>query len=283
MEFTYINANGVTMVFKQSPPYFINKIDGTGNVSNNTITFRAPDHDGAFFVGATRDMRNITIEGAIIADSTDEAYSLRRGLIGLFTPKQPGTLVFRDRKISCVVDDVKFVASARERLPRFLISLLCPSPYFEALDSVLAELALWQPLFKFPLNIPEIGIEMGSRMPNQIIELINAGDVPCGCEVRFRALGIVVNPELRNVETGEYVRVNRTMTAGEEIHIHTHFAGKRVVSVMGDSTTNIFSQLDTGSTFLRFDTGSNELRYDAALGLDMLEVSLLYAPRFAGV
>ncbi|GHU70001.1 hypothetical protein FACS1894184_14830 [Clostridia bacterium] len=233
MELTYINADGVTMTFKQSPPFFLSKIDGIGTIGNSIQSFKAPDQDGSFFVGSTRDMRNITIEGAIVANNTDEAYALRRKLLSLFTPKMPGTFIFRDRKITCVVDDVKLISSSKERLPKFLISLLCPSPYFEALDSIIAELALWQPLFKFQLVIPHEGIQMGVRQPNQIIEVNNAGDSPCGCKITFSALGLVVNPELRNIDSGEFIRVNRTMAAGEEIHITTSFAGKRVVSVVG--------------------------------------------------
>jgi hypothetical protein len=280
---TFINADGVSMTFKQSPPFFLSKIDGIGSIGNTINSFKAPDQDGSFFIGSTRDMRTITIEGTIAGNSTDEAYTLRRKLLCLFTPKQPGTLVFRNRKITCVVDDVKLINSSKERMPRFLVSLLCPNPYFEALDSIIAELALWQPLFKFPLDIPPVGIEMGARQPNQIIEVINAGDVACGCEIVFRALGLVMNPELRNIDSGEFIRVNRTMTAGEEVHIYTSFAAKRVISVSGDTRTNVFSQLDTDSTFLQFETGTNVLRYDAAQGLDLLEVSLIYSPLFAAV
>ncbi|GHU68353.1 hypothetical protein FACS1894184_10150 [Clostridia bacterium] len=283
MELTFINAGGVTMTFKQTPPFFLSKVDGIGTIGNTINSFKAPDQDGSFFVGSTRDMRNITIEGTIVANNTDEAYVLRRKLLNLFTPKMPGTFIFRDRKITCVVDDVKLISSSKERLPRFLISLLCPSPYFEALDPIIAELALWQPLFKFQLIIPQEGIQMGARKPNQIIEVINAGDSPCGCKVTFSALGVVMNPELRNIDSGEYIRVNRTMVAGEELHIHTSFAGKRVISVVGGVETNIFSQLDTGSTFLQFETGTNVLRYDAEQGLDLLEVSLEYSALFAGI
>jgi hypothetical protein len=283
MEITFQNADGVSVTFRQSPPFFLSKLDGTGTIQNNNNVFAAPDQDGAFFVGATRDMRNITIEGTIIAGSADEAYIHRRSLLRLFTPKQSGTLFFRNRKIGCVVDDVKLIQSVRERVPNFFISLLCPSPYFEALDAVREELAQWMPLFHFQLEIPASGFEFGMRQPSQIITLINAGDVPTGCEILFRALGTVEGPELRNLDTGEYIRINKTLTSGEEIHVYTHFAGKRVVSKAGGVTTNAFSLLDVGSTFLQLNVGTNLLRYDAAEGLDLLEVAVIYSPCFGGV
>jgi hypothetical protein len=113
--------------------------------------------------------------------------------------------------------------------------------------------------------------------------LINVGDVPSGCEIVFSALGTVTNPELMNLGTSEFVRVLKTMTAGEEIHIFTHFAGKRVVSITGGSNMNAFSLLDVNSTFLQLDVGTNLLRYDALEGLYMLEVSIISSPAYAGV
>jgi hypothetical protein len=100
METTFINADGVSMTFHQAPPFFLSKLEGTGAIQNKNNTFAAPDQDGTFFVGATRDMRHITLEGTIVAANADEAYSHRRTLLRLFTPKQQGALVFRDRRIS---------------------------------------------------------------------------------------------------------------------------------------------------------------------------------------
>ena len=283
MKLTYTNADGVSITLRQSKPYFLSRMDGTGNLRNQVNTFKAPSQDGAFFVGSAMDMRNITLEGTIVAGSTDEAYGLRQQLLRVFTPKLQGTLQFRNRRISCVVEDVKLVVSTKQRLPGFFISLLCPSPFFEALDAIREELALWQPLFYFPLEIPPEGIELGARQPSQIITLINVGDVPSGCEIVFSALGTVINPELMNVDTGEYVRVLTTMQAGEEIHVFTHFAGKRVVSTLNSSSTNAFSLLDVNSTFLQLAVGTNTLRYDAEDGLELLSVSLYYSALFLGV
>lgn len=218
-----------------------------------------------------------------MADTTDEAYEQRKRFLRIFSPKLQGTLVVRDRQISCVVEEAGFTASSRERAPNFFISLLCPSPFFETLDDVREELAMWEPLFSFALEIPQSGFEFGARQPSQIITVDNIGDVPCGCQIIFKALGMVMNPELMNVETGGYVRVNKAMNSGEELHVFTHFAGKRVVSIVGQSESNAFSLLDTGSIFLQLAAGHNTLRYSAAVNMDLLEVSIFYRPQFLGV
>jgi hypothetical protein len=86
-----------------------------------------------------------------------------------------------------------------------------------------------------------------------------------------------------NVDTGDVMRLNTTMAAGEELRVYTHFAGKRVVRLSGQTQSNAFSQLDTNSTFLQLDTGRNTLRYDAVANMDLLEVSIYYRPLFLGV
>lgn len=228
-------------------------------------------------------MRNIILEGRVLANTPDEAYALRQRFLHIFSPKLNGTLIYRNRQIACVVEEVGFTVSTRQRIPNFFVSLLCPSPFFETLDEVRKELASWIPLFEFELEIPESGMEFGMRQPSQIITVDNIGDVSCGCEIVFQALGTVTNPELLNIDTGEYIRLLTTMNAGDELRVYTHFAGKRVVSVNGSLVTNAFSLLDTDSVFFQLAAGINTLRYDALVNMELLEVSIYYRPQFLGV
>jgi len=283
MELTYINANGKSITLKQGRPYFLKKIDGIGDIRQTVNTFKAPDQDGAFYISSTLDMRNITLEGTVIADTPDEAYAQRHHFLQIFSPKVSGTLPVQKRSTPCVVEEAGFTISTRQRIPSFFVSLLCPSPFFETQDEVREELASWIPLFEFELELPESGMEFGMRQPSQIITVDNIGDVSCGCEIVFQALGTVTNPELLNMDTGEYIRLLTTMNTGDELRVYTHFAGKRVVSVNGTTVTNAFSLLDTGSAFFQLAAGVNTLRYDASVNMDLLEVSIYYRPQFLGV
>jgi hypothetical protein len=283
MELTYTNGGGEILTIRQARPFFLTKIDGTGRVRQSVNTFQAPEQDGAFFISSSLDMRNITIEGSVLANTPDEAYDLRAQLLRQFTPKQQGVLTFRGKQIPCVVEEAALTASSRERAPNFFISLLCPSPFFETPDEERVELAAWEPQFHFLLEIPAAGIEFGSRQPSQIITVDNIGDVACGCRIVFKALGTVSNPEILNVDTGAYIRIVKTMTAGEEIRVYTHFAGKRITNLAGLTETSAFHLLDTGSVFLQLAAGRNVLRYDAAVNMDLLEVSIFFRPLFLGV
>ncbi len=59
----------------------------------------------AFLYFFTLDMRNITIEGTVVADNPGDAYVHRQRLLQIFSPKLLGTLQYRGRQIACVVEE----------------------------------------------------------------------------------------------------------------------------------------------------------------------------------
>lgn len=283
MEVKYTNDGGAGMALGQRKPYFLQRVDGAGGIRQAVSTFHGPGQDGAFFISGSAEMRNVTLEGAVLGDSPGHAAALQRRLLRLFTPKARGMLEIRGLRIPCVVEEVSFAAGAASRAPTFFVSLLCPSPFFEALGESRAELALWEGNFSFPLEIPEgIGIELGIRQPSQIIAVDNPGDVPCGCTVAFSALGSLLNPELMKVETREAIRLNKEMSAGETFRVHTHFAGKRVTLTKGGETSDAFTYMDADSTLFQLAPGLNTLRYNADESLDQLEVTVWYRPLYLG-
>ncbi len=283
MEVKYINELGESLAFRQRKPYFLQSIDGTGAVKHIISTFKAPNQDGGVFISGSLDMRNIILEGRIIADSIEEAYRLRKDLLNIFNPKEKGRLIFKDLSIPCIVEEAPVFKADSHRTPAFFISLLCTSPYFETIAEIKRLLAGWHPNFEFELEIPiDEGIEMGYREESLIIPIENVGSVPCGATFEFIAQGIVEDPFLIDVVTGKFIKLNRIMQPGEIVVVSTHFANKKVLSSL-DGGTNAFSSLDEDSTFLQLDVGTNLLRYDAKTNLNNLEVNIYFRPQYLGV
>ena len=188
------------------------------------------------------------------------------------------------KKIECVPELApSFPSNMQENYQQFLITLLCPNPFWQDVERTKAEIAIWRGALEFPLELMEEGIELGFREPSLIVNIYNPGDVPCGMEIRFKALATVVNPSLFNVNTREYLKINKTMTASEVIVVTTHFGGKRVESHLNGVVTNAFNWLDLDSVFLQLDPGDNLLRYDAEEGLDNLEADIYFTPQYLGV
>ncbi len=283
MELTYINELGESLTFRQRKPYFLQSIDGTGAVKHIISTFKAPNQDGGVFVSGSLDMRNIVIEGRIIADTIDKAYEFRKNLLNLFNPKAKGRLIFKGLSIPCIVEEAPVFKADSHKTPAFFISLLSTSPYFETVEELKKLLAGWHPNFEFELEIPiEEGIEMGYREESLIIAVENVGSVPCGATFEFIAQGSVEDPMIIDVVTGRFIKLNRIMQEGEIVTVSTHFANKKVLSSLAGGT-NAFSSLDEDSEFLQLDLGTNLLRYDAKVNLNNLEVNVYFRPQYLGV
>jgi hypothetical protein len=288
MEVIYTNSNGESVTLRQRKPVFLNRIDGTGNLTNSVNTFKAPLQDGEFFVNSSLEMRNITLEGQILTGKpkdVDTVYGLRAELLRIFNPKAAGTLSFREKKIDCRVEDVTVsFETARERFPSFFISLLCPYPFFtDDNDGIINNFTAWESGFEFELEIPEEGIEFATRTFNQLVTLTNFGDIPCGLEIIFKTYSDVVNPELMNVDTGEVIRLLTTLTAGEEYRVYTDFAGKRVEYIQNGIKVNAFNVIDPQSTFFSIPVGGTLFKYDAVSGVEELDITVKYNLRYLGV
>ena len=91
------------------------------------------------------------------------------------------------------------------------------------------------------------------------------------------------NPSLINVLTQEYFKVNKTLTAGEEIRINTNIGEKKIVGTLNGVSSNYFKYRDLDSTWLQLAVGDNLFRYDADSGLDVLECYVYFYNRYLEV
>ncbi len=281
---TYTNMAGRSLSFGESAPFLVTKIDGLGSPTSEIHRQKSPGQDGATVVGSALEERNLVLEGVILSRDREKD---RRRLARIFNPKQGGRLRFERgptiKEISCEVERVDFPSAMQDNHQPFLISLLCPDPFWRDTATTKAEVAIWRGAFEFPLEIVPEGIEMGFREPSLIVNINNPGDVPCGMRIRFKARAMVENPSLFNVNTREELKINKVLSAGEILTVNTHFANKRVESEKQGMTESAFQWLDLGSTFLQLRPGDNLFRYDADEGLDNLEVDTYFTPRYVGV
>lgn len=167
---------------------------------------------------------------------------------------------------------------------RVLLQFIATDPFIYTSESVSTDIALWIGAFEFPLEIPETGIEMGYRSESLFADVFNEGHEVIGMIIEFRALGTVVNPSLRNVNTQEELKLNFTMQGGDLIEVDTRKGKRSIILTRNNEKTNIFNTLAfETSTFLQLEPGDNLFRYDADDNLDNLEVRIKHTPRLIGV
>ena len=284
-KFIFENERGQQIEFSVYSPFFINNIDGISGLKNIIYQNKGMGQDGSTYMGSTLGNRNIVIQGAI----TENKEQNRIKLLSIINPKLKAKLIYTDgnikKYVECVVETAPTIT--KENKPKFQMSLICPNPYWRDTAENKKQIVLWKGDFHFPLIIPQDkGIIIGHREPSLIVNIENNGQVKTGMIIEFFARGTLKNPSLFNVNTREFIKVNKEMVAGEKIIINTNFGKKKILQELNGVTTDILNYLDIiggGDTFLQLDVGDNLFRYNADKNLDNLEVSIYYNNNYLGV
>lgn len=284
---TFLNANGDEIKLTNSLPIILEEIDISNSV--NIYNSKGMLEDGASYSGNTLDIKEISLKFVVIANSQEELIEYKRRINKVFNPKLgEGTLYYKDniqeRKIKGIVSKLPYFSDVARNISECLVEITANNPYWTNIDETKAEIALWKEQFHFPLIIPRNkGITMGIREPSLIVNVNNTGDVKTGMVIEFKAKGSFKNPSLYNVNTREYIKINKSMVAGEVIKVNTNVGNKKVTKLLNGLETNILNYIDLNSTFLQLEVGDNLFRYDAEENLSNLEVSIYYNPKYLGV
>ena len=278
---TYLNEKGQSVEFSVWSPFFCSEITGIDGIKNNIYTSKGAGQDGVTVTGDSLDIRDIAVQGTVRGDTEKN----RLILLAIVNPKLKAKLIYVnagvEKYIDCKVEKAPTIT--KEAFPKFLVSFFCPNPYWQDTTEAKAEIASWIGGFSFPLELVTGGIEMGTRSPSLIVNVNNKGDVECGMTVQFTAEATLTNPSILNVTTGEYIKILKTMVAGEVLTVTTHFGNKKVTSALNGVTTNAFNFIDLGSTFMQLNVGDNLLKYDASTNVANLTVVIYYVPAYLGV
>jgi hypothetical protein len=118
----------------------IRNVDGLDPIKATVNTSPYGSVDGSSYVGASVLSRNIVLTLHPNPDWVDWTYErLRKLLYQYFMPKRPTRLVFYSDdmipvEISGVVEDVSINIFSKD--PELLVSIICPDPYFTALNGI---------------------------------------------------------------------------------------------------------------------------------------------------
>ncbi len=296
---TFVNERGESVSFSTASIYHVNfkDISGLSDVRNAIYSINSMGQDGDTYLGNRIESRDISIVGHIKDRDKERAQRLRRELNHILNPQYTATLIYElggyKRVIGCTVDSAP-VFVRQPIYTSFTIQLLCLNPFWREESEVREDVAAWVGAFEFPiradddkpdgLEIPIEGTwEIGYRQPSLIVSVFNGGDVKAGIRIDFRALGALTNPSLLNVNTGQYIKVNMDMLAGDVLSVSTGYGEKAVTLRRNDADSDAFRYLDVDSSYLQLDVGDNVFRYEADTGLNNLEVTIYHNNYYLGV
>ena len=273
---TFTNSRGETIELYEQP-FFLNKIEGLGDVDATIHSLKAPGQDGSTLIDVTLEERYIPIEVVILKDLLDN----RKLISKIFNPKLgPGTLVYENdnykREITAVSEHVPKFADERPRLgQKAIIDLVCPNPYWRDVNPTNIKLEDFVSNFSFPFSFP---VSFAVRGDSK--SFLNDGHVPTPIKVTF--VGESVNPKITNVTTGDFIKVNRTVPQGYSLIITTDFDNTAVKIVAPDGVeTNAMGYIDLNSEFFNLDIGDNQLMFITDGGTP--EVYIEYKNWYVGV
>ena len=276
------NQNGESITLGNQAPYFLETIDGVGEVPVAIESQKAPKQDGSTYIDNTLDNRAISIEGTIIT-KIGPAFVLeaRRKMQRVLNPKLGEvTITYHQRD---QVREIKGLAETTPVFPsgqgskglyyqKFLLHLICHEPFWLDTYYESRELSYLMGGIRFKLRLPTIFSYRGFKR-----RAVNEGDVATPVEIEFK--GPATNPTVNNLTTGEFIKVNRELGEEDVLTINTSF-GQKYVRINGQ---NAFHYIDLDSVFWQLVPGENTLSYRSNNDSIKTRVTVKWKNRYVGL
>lgn len=225
--------------------------------------------------------KTLTIRGTLLGDCA----AARDQMNHVLAPLAKGRLIYNNTSsmevyVKTSPDIERYSANAR-----FSVSFYAPFPYWVEKDKVNQVLVGYEPQFMFPWNISDPNPFYMSKLAQEgYVTVANEGEAPVGWTISFLALSAVKNPFVQSIDTGETVKVLKTMTENETLTISTEGEELTVTLTAADGTeTDGFEFLDIDSVPFRLSLGENHIKTDAEEGGAGLRASISFRPAYAGV
>lgn len=275
-----------------STPYYILGSVTWGEVSGEHHSYKYVNQIGVYVTGTSLGTREVEVTGWIVADTEAQMTDRKRMLNRFVNPQQLIELSYQKYCLEFLPDSsIKYsttVVENNEVMCKFKIVGMAADPLFKDGHENKISAASTKPMFHFPLIINNTTqkpptIVFGKREPSLMVNIYNAGSVSTGMRIILKAQGTLTGPSLVNVYTQDYLKLNKTMYAGETVEIDTTTGRKKVVASVNGLELNYFKYRDLDSTWLQLEVGDNLFRYDADTGIDNLEVYIYFSNKYLEV
>lgn len=224
--------------------------------------------------------RPITVEFDYLGREEKKSHK-RQELIRFFSPFRSGTLKVNymgvERTIKYEVTGFKISSKNTHDTLSCLLELSCMDPMFQDVLQMGEKISTWVGGWKWKFKLPFRMKQRGEPRKN----IINEGHVETPVEIEFH--GPAVNPQILNLTTGEFIRIERELTSDDILYINTAFGEKKVEIIRDGGREDAFDYLDLDSQFFSLQVGDNVIEYQSENGLDPQSVQIYYYNRYIGV
>lgn len=275
------NHRNNTLTLTNNPCYTVYKVEGLtpppttiNSAANTTI-------DGSTVNSVRVESRNIviylTIEG--------EVEKNRINLYKYFPLKKTVTLYYtndtRDVFICGTVENFECDPYAQKQVAQ--ISILCPKPYFESVESLVTEFSTVEKSLEFPISIEEGGVEFSTILSEPRKTILNNGDVETGVIIELYATGDVTKPVIYDVLKRTHITLNVSLIKEDKVVINTNVGEKSITLYRDGVVTNLLGNMQPNSTWFTLDIGDNIFTYECDEGIENLQVTFTTPVLYGGV
>lgn len=275
------NAMGEELLLSNSDKYTVYNVEGLAppqaklNLSVNST------QDGSVLNSSKVESRNIVIYLTIESPVEENRINLYK----YFIPKNRVELYFnneaRDVYIEGTVELVECNLFSKKQTAQ--ISIICEKPYFKSIEKLIISFSDTSKLFEFPMDVPELGVEVGSISTNTRKTILYAGDVESGLIIQLFANGTVVNPTVYDTLRRTKFKLNMTLQGGDTVLINTNIGEKSVTLIREGASSNAMGYMDPSSDWLTLYAGDNVFTYDCDSGSAYLDLSFSTSLLYGGV
>lgn len=155
------------------------------------------------------------------------------------------------------------------------ISIICPNPYFKALEEIVDDISKIIAMFEFPFSI-EDPIPFSEVDLSKVTNVQNNSEIETGVIVEVEFLKNINKLLIRNIDTGQTMTFNYAFKEGDFLSIDTNKGSKSLKLIRNAQEINIFSALSKTSEFIQLTVGDNYFSYLADDGENDDGVSITF-------
>ena len=275
------NRSGDILELTHNKNYVVTKIEGLNPPKGRINTASIAGMNGALFNSAKVETRNIVL--TVYPREPVEANRL--ALYKYAQIAQWCKIYYSNGSRNVMIEGyVEAIEGSLFTLPQsFQISIICPQPYFETVQTIHNDISSVIGLFEFPFAIPKEGIEFGELKRDLVSVIQNAGDVDTGLVIKITARGEVVNPTIYSDSFGGSFGLNIALAEHDEVVINTNSGMRSVKLLSGNTERNIINLVRPGAEWFTLVPGENLFSYEAEVGEDVMNIVFSHNTKFGGV
>lgn len=256
---------------------------------------------GTYVTGTTIAGREVSIEAYVCGRNASELTFYKQKLNQFFNPLYNIRMQYEDYFLTFKpVSSVKYQREWKDNntvFCKWLVQGYAEDPLWgDSKESVVTGSNVVPGTFHFPFIIgtedqngipPEDGkkVVLSYLSPSKVINITNVGAIEVGMRIIITTRGTVVNPAIFDVQRQEFVKINKTLVAGETVEINTNDGQKIVRGAVhdADERENYYRYRDPDSSWLKVYPGLNVFRYMADEGEDDMTVTIYFYNRYLEV